>query len=103
MNESLQGIIILISIAIVSAIVWHTFLKRISIAILGSAITAAGTFQVCNYILLGYLEPFFIIALVTTFTIAFIIALIIGIPFRVWRGKQHIKSLKNGTSQSAAP
>jgi len=103
MNESLQGIVIFIAIAIASAIIWHTFLKRISIAILSSAITAAVTFQVCNYFLLGYLDPFFIIVLVSTFAIAFIIALIIGIPFRVWRGKQHNKSLKNRTAQSAAP
>ena len=98
MNESLQGIIIFISIAIVSAILWHTFLKRISIAIFLSAITAAVAFQVCNYILLGYLDPFFIIALVTTFAIAFIISLIIGIPFRVWRGKQHNQALNEDGS-----
>ena len=98
MNESLQGIIIFISIAIVSAILWHTFLKRISIAILGSAITAAVAFQVCNYILHGYLDPFFIIALVTTFAIAFIIALVVGIPFRVWRGKQNNQALNEDGS-----
>ena len=87
MNESLQGIVIFIAIAIASAIIWHTYLKRISIAILGSAITSAVFFQVCNYIKLGYLDPFFIIALLTTFIMAFLIALIISIPFKIWRRK----------------
>jgi hypothetical protein len=102
MNESLQGIIIFVAIAIISAVIWHIFVKRISIAIIGAAITASATFQAYNYILLGYLGPFFIIALVTTTAIAFIIALIVGVPFRIWRGKQHNKAL-HPTAKSGAP
>ena len=94
MNESLQGIIIFLAITIASAVAWHTFVKRISMDILGAAITAAIVFQLCNYILLGYLDPFFLIALVTTFALAFIIALIIGIPFRIWRGKHTDQSFE---------
>ena len=103
MNESLQGIVIFIVIAVGSAIMWHTFLKRIPIAILGSAITSAAIYQVCNYIKLGYLDPLFIISLPTTFATAFIIALIMSIPFRIWRGKQHNKSLKDEIPEHGAP
>ena len=95
MSVSLQGILIFGVISIISATIWHTFLIRFSIAILGAAITAAFAFQFFSYIKFGYLDPFFVISIFTTTIAAFVIAIFVGLPFRVWRKN-------NGTSGRAA-
>ena len=87
MNDPLaiQGIIIFSILAIALSVLSHALIKRISLAILIAAITTAITFQIIVYFLAGYLDPFFPIALLTTFALAFLIALLIGIPFKIWR------------------
>jgi hypothetical protein len=87
MNDPLatQGIIIFSILAIALSVLSHTLIKRISLAILIAAITTAITFQIIVYFLAGYIDPFFPIALLTTFVLAFLIALVVSIPFKIWR------------------
>jgi len=91
MDEGIQGIIILSIITIISGISWHSFVKNILFAVIGATITTAITFQIANYLYIGYLDPFFMIAMFTTGAIAFIASLIIGIPFAVIRKRKNNK------------
>ena len=85
MSESIEGIIIFSILAVAVSIMSHVLIKKISSAILLAAISTALIFQLVVYFLAGYLEPSFPVALITTFLIAFLIALIIGVPFKIWR------------------
>ena len=92
MSEATSSIFIFLGVAILCSLISHTLIKRISIAILFAAITTALIFQIIAYLLAGYFEPFY---LITTFIYAFIIALIISVPFKLWR------RLKNEQKNSA--
>ena len=85
MSEAASGILIFLGIAITCSLISHLIIKRISLAIFLAAISSAIIFQIVVYLLAGYRDPFYIIALITTFIIAFIIALIISVPFKIWR------------------
>ena len=85
MSESIEGIIIFSIVAVAVSIMSHVLIKKISSAILLAAISTALIFQFVVYLLAGYLDPSFPAALITTFLIAFLIALIIGVPFKIWR------------------
>jgi len=84
-SEATSGILIFLGIAITCSLLSHLVIKRISLAILLAAISSALIFQVVVYVLAGYRDPFYIIALITTFIFAFFIALLISIPFKIWR------------------
>ena len=85
MSESIEGIIIFSIVAVAVSIISHALIKKISSAILLAAISTALIFQLVVYFLAGYLDPSFPVALITTFLMAFLIALIIGVPFKIWR------------------
>ncbi len=81
MNESNLPIIGLISIAIITSLLSHFLIKNYKKAIIVSSISSAVLFQVAVYIQLGYLDPFFMIAMVITGVITALISAVIGIPF----------------------
>jgi hypothetical protein len=85
MSESVEGIIIFSIVAVAVSIISHVLIKKISSAILMAAISTALVFQLIVFFLAGYLDPTFPVALITTFLLAFLIALIIGVPFKIWR------------------
>ena len=85
MSESIEGIIIFFIVAVAVSIISHVLIKKISSAILWAAISTVLIFQLVMYFLAGYLDPSFPVVLITTFLIAFLIALIIGVPFNIWR------------------
>ena len=85
MSESVEGIIIFSIVAVAVSIISHVLIKKISSAILMAAISTALVFQLIVFFLAGYLDPSFPVALITTFLLAFLIALIIGVPFKIWR------------------
>lgn len=85
MSESIEGIIIFSIVAVAVSIISHVLIKKISSAVLLAAISTALIFQLVVYFLAGYLDPSFPVALITTFLMAFLIALIIGVPFKIWR------------------
>ena len=81
----IEGLIIFLVLATTCSLLSHILIKRISVAILLAAISTAIIFQFLVYFLAGYLDPFFPFSLLTTFAIAFLIVLVIGVPFKVWR------------------
>ncbi|MFA5780091.1 MAG: hypothetical protein WC947_08125 [Elusimicrobiota bacterium] len=78
-------------ISIMSAIYFHTGTKKYIYASLKSAIASSILFQIIGFFIIGYLDPFFIIALLPESVLALIIALLIGLPFLYFR-----KKLDNG-------
>lgn len=78
MSESTIGILILLGISAVVAAVTHCFYRRYIIACLLSAFVATLLFQIAVFLRLGYLDPFFPIAVVVGGSISFVIALVVG-------------------------
>lgn len=82
MEAGIAGILILSIISIVFAVLLHLIVKKYILASLIAGIMSAALFIVVDYIHLGYLDPFFPFALVTSSAIGFIISLAVGIPFK---------------------
>lgn len=71
--------------ALAVSIVTHAFIRRFLLACLVSTLVATLLFQVFAYWQLGYLDPFFIIALVTTGICSLVISAVVGLPFALYR------------------
>lgn len=90
MSEGTIGLIVLATISIASALVWHWLVRLNFLAVLGATVTTVFTFQAANYFHLGYLDPFFLIAMGISSIPAFVIALLVGIPFRDYRNGKRV-------------
>tara|TARA_R110002167_G_scaffold348745_2_gene560176 strand:- start:771 stop:1043 length:273 start_codon:yes stop_codon:yes gene_type:complete len=90
MSEGLQGIIILISISFLCSVISHWQLKNFKFAIGAATLVSISLFQLANYFHLGYLDPFIIIALITSSFFALIIAILVGCPFYFVRRKRSV-------------
>jgi len=84
MSEAVITILFLLSAVLISA-GCHAFIKRYFLASFVAACTVVVGMQVASYIELGHLDPFWHISSVTGFFMASILALIVGLPFRVKR------------------
>ena len=85
MSEGTAGLVILAAIAMASALLWHWLVPRYIAAVVGATITTATAFQFVAYLHLGYLDPFFLVAMITSSMMAAVIALLVGLPFRAVR------------------
>lgn len=85
------GLFILGIIAVASAVAWHLLLNDYILAALGATASSVIVFQLVAYIYTGYLDPFFIIAMVTTGIASFVIALIVGVFMKRLKRKDIIK------------
>ena len=84
MSEAVITILFLLSAVLISA-GSHALIKRYFLASFVAACAVVVGMQVASYIELGYLDPFWQISSVTGFFMASILALIVGLPFRVKR------------------
>jgi len=87
MNDGTIGLVILVLICVLLATLMHWLIKTPKLASTLSAILAVVVFQIVAYIDLGYLDPFFLIAVVISAGIAFIISVLIGSLFKTNRDK----------------
>lgn len=85
MSEGAMGLLVFIFTALVSSLIWHRYVAAYSSAVFGATLSAVMLFQVFAYLQLGYLAPFFLIAVATSSVMAVIIALLVGLPFRARR------------------
>jgi hypothetical protein len=85
MSESMIGILILLGISGVAATVTHCFYHRFIGAFFLSAFVATLLFQIAAFLRLGYLDPFFLIAVAVGGSISFVIALVVGAVVRRFR------------------
>ena len=87
MDQALVGIVVLCGISVGTALLFHLKLRRFWVASILAAVTASVTFQFIGYLVLGYLDPFFMIALVTGGILALIIAAVVGWCLHHFRGR----------------
>jgi membrane protein DedA with SNARE-associated domain len=66
----------------------HAKIKKYLFASVLSAIASSIVFQIIGYFILGYLDPFFLIALFTGALVSLVIALLTGVPFLIFRNKR---------------
>ena len=78
---SLDGFLFLV-VSLVFAFLWHRSLPSLLQASIGAAITTVVCVQLIYFM---RLNPFFRIVDVTTTVIAFVVSLMVGVPFQVRR------------------
>ena len=83
-----MGLIIFFAIAVPAALLWHALLPRYMPASIGATVTTVVVFQVAAFINLGYLNPFFLVAAVTTSVVALLVSLLAGWPFEARRKRR---------------
>jgi presenilin-like A22 family membrane protease len=88
MAETVTILLFLLS-AVLIASGCHALVKRYFLASFVAACGIVVGIQVASYIELGHIDPFWQISSVTGFFMASIIALIVGIPFRIKRKVKH--------------
>jgi len=82
MSEGTLGFLILLAISGVVATVIHCFCRRFIVACFLSAFVATLLFQMAVFLRVGYLDPFFPIAVAVGGSISFVIALVVGAVVR---------------------
>ena len=87
MNEDALAVVIFGAICVSSAFVVHWHLRSYWAATILSALLSVVLVQVVAYIDLGYLDPFFLMAVATSSVAAFVISSIVGAFFKVNRNK----------------
>ena len=85
MSESTVGVLILVACATATALVMHRRETRYFRACVWAALAADVLFQIVAYLYVGYLDPFFLVALIFGFFAAFLVAVAVGIPFHIAR------------------
>lgn len=93
MSESQSGIFILLGVALLTALFCHWRIHKYLLASLAAAVVSITLFQIIDFLRLGYLDPFFLIALFLGGTVAWGIALITGIPFFIKRRARRSRSI----------
>ena len=94
MNDGTIGIIVLMTVCIMSATLTHWLIKSTKLATTLSVILSVVIFQIMAYIDSGYLDPFFLIAAVVSAGVALIISAFIGSLFKTSRDKHQNEQRK---------
>lgn len=81
MDKSALAFLIFCIVSIIVAYIAHKNIRQYILASLVAGISSSVIYQILGVFVLGYLDPFFIIAFVVGTVIAIIIACIVGIPF----------------------
>ena len=87
MDDNLIGLVIFVTISVATAVVAHWRFKNYWPATFLSTLLSVVLFQVVVYIELGYLDPFFLIAIVTSGAAAFVISVLVGTLIKSYRNK----------------
>jgi len=81
--------LLFLSFSILIAAGCHAFIKSYFLASIVAASAVVAGIQVASYIELGHIDPYWQIASVTGFFMASVIALLVGVPFRIMRAVEH--------------
>jgi len=82
------AILSIIGLCAVTAVICHWLIRGYVVASLWAAVIGDILLQIASYIEIGYLNPFFPIALITGGCIALGITLLVGVPFAVVRRRK---------------
>ena len=83
MSQGTIGLFIFGGLVLVSSVVAHRFIARVLLASGVTALATAFTFQAIVFFELGYMDPFWPIALGLTLVYAFVGSLVIGYLMRL--------------------
>jgi hypothetical protein len=81
-DEGTVGILVFAALAVSVSFVWHRHIRSFGAAVLVSGPVAAILFQVVAALHIGYVDPFFVIALLTTTMIGWLVSCIVGYTLR---------------------
>jgi hypothetical protein len=87
MDESTLGMVVFVGITVATATICHVKIKNYWVATILATLVSVILFQIVAYIELGYLDPFFLIAIVTSSAAALIISILVGALVKNYRGK----------------
>lgn len=90
MEQNIIPLAVFLSVSLAFSIFSHMRIKNFLLACILAALGTAIIFQVLGFIVMGYLDPFFIIALIITFAIALGIAALVGSIFYFKRRASNI-------------
>ena len=96
MSEGAVGFLVLLGLTAGAAVLWHALVKSYLLASVAAGLTAAGAFQVFDYVHRGHLDMFFHIVIMVTVPLCCGLSLIIGLPFLLRRTRQERNRLRNG-------
>ena len=92
-----MGIVILVAVTVVSGVLWTLLVRNIVIAIVPATTTAVVLFQVIVYLQLGYMDPLWPIAVITSSAICLFVAMLTAVAiaaYRSWRVSRHASKEK---------
>ena len=87
MDKSMMPVILFCFISITISYLVHRKVQKFILACIFAAIISSVCYQILGYFVLGYLDPFFLIALSNGAVVAFFLALFTGIPLAYKRKK----------------
>ena len=87
MTES-YAVLIIGGVTVVISFTFHYFHSAYFNASVLAALTSTVVYQFLSYLEAGYLDPLFIVGLITGTLIALAISLIVGLPFLIYRRQQ---------------
>jgi hypothetical protein len=90
-DEELVGMLVFGALAISVAVVCHRRISSFATAVLVSGPVAALLFQVVAALHVGYVDPFFLIGLVTTTVVGWIVSSIVGFALGARRAKPAVR------------
>ena len=82
MSEATVGWLVLLSIAVGSAVAWHILLRSFLLATFLATSTSVVLFQIAAYLHVGYLDPFFLIAVAISSVICLFVSVAVGMLVR---------------------
>jgi len=88
MSAEETGVVVFCATSVIVSVIAHALARRSAVASAASATVSTIMFSIFAYLKAGHLDPFFLIALVVGWFWAYIIAYIVGTPFRVVRTRR---------------
>lgn len=95
MSETVTGWQLVVLTSIVSAGLVHALLPRYFTASIVAAVLTVAIFVIISRIELGYMDAFIPIAMLICFPVAWVIALLFGLPFALGRQWLHMRGELN--------
>ena len=88
MDDQLLAFFIFSVTGILISVASHYIIRTYFLAAVVATIIIVIAIQVMSYIQLGYLDPFYKIAMITSGAMAFVLSLVVGLPFLRSRKKR---------------
>lgn len=86
--KELVPLLIFVVLSIICSILAHKFIKSYLAAVIVSTVTVTLLFQGLGFLIMGYIDPFFIFAMIFSGVYAALISSFVGIPFAYMRRKK---------------